>query len=468
MRRRATLSLIVAAALLATATRAASQACAGRLPGELSSRCYADFTRWDISWSIDRLAARKAWCTHQDAHADGIPYGARVYGQTLRPDGGAFPSRDRERWMLQHSAAASRVGNESCHDRFLEDVIQGGLLDLLLACECGNPSKVRDSFAVNIEQDSIIPPSSDKDYTMGLFFEWRSAKLDRSGLAKAFAHVDPGGWLHRRYANLDRRHALQFGDSGFTPLKSHLGRSEPLPDDRPYANLLYLSLRRVSANKLGSDADRSVLSEWTVGVLGLGIGRSVQTAIHKASDDIVPGGWNNQIGDGGEPTAKYRLGMRWRLPYLGAKEGWGGDANLSIEGNAGFYTKASAGARLRLGKRSRPWFDYDRTSIASYFSGADREPCQRRRPAEAYAFLSTGQTHWFFNELLQGGFRSSRVRLGWGKEPAPLKHAVSDWQWGVTGTIRGVSLTFSESRHTALFGGVNSRTHRWRTLAVTF
>ena len=49
-----------------------------------------------------------------------------------------------------------------------------------------------------------------------------------------------------------------------------------------------------------------------------------------------------------------------------------------------------------------------------------------------------------------------------------MKRTVADWQFGATLAFWKISLTYVESRHTALFGGPNERQHRWRTLSLGF
>ncbi len=416
--------------------------------------CYASWKPADVELALGVFSAERLWVRHEDAHAAGIPWGFEVYGTTLEP-GQQFDELRRTKWIAAFKATIDRDGYDiPCVATFGTEVIARGALLVL------TPDTPRTSFALNVEQDSVIPPASDKDYTMGVAFQWSGGWVNRSWISRGFRHIDPGGRLHEGFGESFR---FEFGDSAFAPLKVNLGRTDPIADDRPYANLLYASVRRESADKLGVLADRATVTELVVGVLGLGIGKSVQTAIHKAADDTIPGGWDNQISNGGEPTARYRIAKRWRLPVLKKRQGWGVDANGGIEGNAGFYTNASAGGRLRFGKIHSQWYSYDRVSAATY-----RADAKRKTPFELFAFGSGGYTLWFYNELLQGGFRDSAVTLAHGSGQAPLRRGMWDWQVGGTLRWRFLNLSLTESHHTALFDGPNSRDHRWRTLAVAF
>lgn len=325
------------------------------------------------------------------------------------------------------------------------------------------------SFVLSLEQDSVIPPSSDKDYTMGVILEFRGGWVNRSFLARGMSWLDwPGRHLHRGQAAFKERFDFQFGNSAFAPLKENLARTDPVYDDRPYASLLFVAVRRTSTGPGPVSPTRAVVTEWALGVLGLNISREVQTTIHEWVDDILPGGWSNQISNGGEPTVRYRLAERWLVPKLSTEPGFGADASVGVEGNLGFYTNVSAGGRARIGWRHSSWWDYERTSLAPYLLPSAAIGRDGSRPFELFAFASGGGTLWAYNELLQGGFRESAVTLGYGKDPAPLKHQVADWQWGATLSFWKISLTYVESRHTALFGGPNERQHRWRTLSIGF
>ena len=45
-------------------------------------------------------------------------------------------------------------------------------------------------------------------------------------------------------------HSVSFGNVAFAPTKAQLGETEPIHDDRPYANLLYVKTRRASARAI--------------------------------------------------------------------------------------------------------------------------------------------------------------------------------------------------------------------------
>lgn len=94
-------------------------------------------------------------------------------------------------------------------------------------------------------------------------------------------------------------HSLQAGLVAFTPddLNSH----DPMPLDRPYASLLFLSNSRTFVT---DPAQPIYETSFTLGVLGWDAAKAIQRGIHTGLDqERVPEGWDHQISDGGEPTA---------------------------------------------------------------------------------------------------------------------------------------------------------------------
>jgi hypothetical protein len=193
------------------------------------------------------------------------------------------------------------------------------------------------AFSFYMDNDTFSTPSTDRDYTMGVLFEWSGGWVKRSFLPHVINGIDHvfflGGFSSSDPA-LDS-YSFQLGDSAFTPKKEDLGRTDPIYDDRPYANLLYVQVRR--ARVKGSRT--ALVTDFTLGALGLNVGKAVQTAIHKAKDDTIPGGWGHQIANGGEPTLRYRVSLR----RLFVEQNVGRtkvDVSGSADASLGFYTNA--------------------------------------------------------------------------------------------------------------------------------
>ncbi len=340
-----------------------------------------------------------------------------------------------------------------------------------------------EGFNILVDQDVFHEPAFDQDYTMGVEFVAQGCFVRDARLTAPLEWIDHAlriGRTHETlWEQLEREeasftgHSVSFGNVAFTPAKAQLGETAPLHDDRPYANLLYVKVRRASAR-----GDRAFVSDLTFGILGLRLGEWVQTKIHEGRD-VLPGGWPNQISDGFEPTLKYRVSERRRLVdwRSGAKrDPWGFDLAASIDASAGYYTSVAWGLSARAGLIRSPWWAFERNAIADVrlarqnprrSAGGRGDPVVR----EAYAWASAGTTAWLYNGLLQGQFANSKVRLEFDPDSAaPLRRLTSDAQAG--GTLRlkywGIGLTYGVQWLTPTFGGPKSRVHSWGSIYLTF
>lgn len=360
-------------------------------------------------------------------------------------------------------------------------------------------------WVLNVEQDTFLRQSTDKDYTMGILASLSGRRVADWHLAVPLDAIDAAtgmGRLHGRVlvggtdAALEddayEVHTASFGVSAFTPLKgeggANLARTDPIPNDRPYASIVYGTVRRMTAR------DRTALAtDLTVGVLGTSVARETQTWIHEhISNDVRPGGWHHQISHGGEPTARYRVGLQRLLAGETANGRYEPDARrwydvtADVEANAGYYTNAAAGVRVRLGRIESPFWGAERRPIVTTLTPAVAPlasdllpapeplaaPARHRRPSwEAYAWASGGGTVWAYNALLQGQFRDSDVTLGFdGGDPgdATLNRFVGDYQLGATVARGAFSVTYQYNLSTPLFDGPFERRHAWGGIYVGF
>jgi hypothetical protein len=329
-------------------------------------------------------------------------------------------------------------------------------------------------FGIQVDQDVLFPPADDKDYTMGLQFT-TGANAVSGWVLDAIDFWGPAGW--RRDAKRQVLSTFSGGVSAFTPLKGENGRilaaSEPFPDDRPYASLAYL--RASSTVWRGSGAWTTA---FTLGMLGLPIAREFQTWVHaNISDDVPPGGWDNQISNGGgwrAITAGYRVGyarlLAGQSDVGGVVSGTPGDIVATLDGSLGYYTMARAGLRARFGFVSSPW-----ATAHSFLSGPPAELVDSRDgallPDEFYLWAEVGQQVWGYNSLLQGqGDPDDAVNLSYDpSDPATLRRSVRDFSIGVTARWRRLRVTWSAMVwHSPLFEGPKSRNHEWGSLTIMF
>ena len=336
--------------------------------------------------------------------------------------------------------------------------------------------------SVLVEQDVFLEKAEDKDYTMGVAFDYANSGLG-GGILDVFDQFFLLHGVHERHDEGGTPYrAFLWGHTAFAPLKGEngatLARTDPIYDDRPYASMLFASMRRSSVR--GANA---LTTEVTLGVLGLPIGEWTQTWIHEnVSNDVTPGGWQWQISDGGEPTAAYRATYLRRVVDVArdATSDWL-DLAGALEGSVGYYTMAATGARLRLGILRSPWWAWHRSPIPSRLPGViqlEWIPEELRLdgpagpkwwvPMEAYVFGTLGGTLWGYNALMQGQFKESEVTQDFYGSPAPMNRGEYSYQYGLT--LRwpsGWGVTWiRETYHSPLLRRDPERGHEWGTWVV--
>ncbi len=199
----------------------------------------------------------------------------------------------------------------------------------------------------------------------------------------------------------ERDSSTQFGLLMYTP--DNLQRSSADRTDRPYANLVYLSRSRWQMNAQSDALHRTTV---TIGLLGSPLAEALQKAVHRATGSERPRGFDQQIADGGELTA--RAGWtRFAPVYTGVSGAAGARQRyLSVvsetQVSAGYLTEASLGINLRLSRQSQWWGD-----AADDFVTQLDEPV--RANSGRYWFTGARIKARAYNALLQGQFRSSAV-----------------------------------------------------------
>ena len=186
--------------------------------------------------------------------------------------------------------------------------------------------------------------NDDQNYTYGLIWDWSSNKARQHYLhTESLQNVlfDKISWISSDYST---DYHYQFGLTNFTP--DNLSSLELVSDDRPYANLLYSTseIYRIRNNE-----------SWgigvTLGLIGTDIGEILQSGDHalvrkvsNSSTPVDPKGWDHQISDGGEPTAKIDFSYHRRLvssSYI--------DIAVSTGMELGYYRSARAGIVAKMG-----------------------------------------------------------------------------------------------------------------------
>lgn len=337
--------------------------------------------------------------------------------------------------------------------------------------------RTRPGVGVYFEQDSALPWlgrwGGDQNYTMGLAIP-----------------VLSGQWIHDRKLDLPlrgldcligtlTRHNDQLKEGGedgyqnftlflahtaFTPREINL--ATPIHDDRPYSSLLFVGMSRLTVNPYSR---RALRSELTIGMLGLGIAESVQTWIHtgrreKKGPDAVtpydPMGWSLQISDGGEPTAKYTVGVT-----KATSETEFHDVAVTGEASVGYFTNVALGGTLRAGLLRSPFFAHNSNPLSAgnqvLRSGGTEEGepgVDAKRAAKRFelaGFVSGRLRVVGYNALLQGQFRDTPVRFNSGQ----ISRAVLEAEAGISVGIKACSGLITFARRSAEFTVGQIRAH---------
>lgn len=273
--------------------------------------------------------------------------------------------------------------------------------------------------------------NQDRDYTGGGAIALRTCPNDNISFSFLNPQIDiVKDVLKLSYANKDVdkwSYLSAFGYEAYTP--DDLAEPQTIKTDRPYSNILYLSNTAAASFNGGDEAVEATI---TVGVLGLGLGKTMQEFFHgnhRASTGLAtpvdPLGWHNQISNGFEPTALISVGYFKRLQkpvkYL--------DIILSSELMAGYYVKANMGFMAKFGiiDTSLPVENIVR------HGGILNQPASRKpyQGGELYLFAGVRANFIGYNVLLQGQFRDSEFEL----KPFQIRRMVYDATVGIGATI---------------------------------
>lgn len=262
-------------------------------------------------------------------------------------------------------------------------------------------------WQIHLDNDGLSGARSDQDYS------WGVSVIGNGREATAGPLVLLDQWLERsavqsRTAEYHEpaARAWSAGLLGFTP--STLKSRQPVPDDRPFASLLYATRSSLVLSDSGLAAR---FSSVTVGWLGTGLAPSVQARVHKWVADEQPLGWDHQISEGGEPTLRYVWAQHRLVQSVSTSSVTRLDSKLSFSASAGFLSEATAALSMRWGRPADSWWS-DAPELTDYApaplaSNAAFDPTSRAW----HFFAGTRVKARAYNALLQGQFRHSAVTV---------------------------------------------------------
>lgn len=295
------------------------------------------------------------------------------------------------------------------------------------ACNASNAIRFRGATA-RLENDLFA--DTDQNYTSGVAFTAVShdifGKLNLACLPAAvrlhaalISYLDPGFWADADNPAHAQNVVVKFGQSMFTPRDST--RTDLIPDDRPYAGLLYVGMSW-NRRKHESHNNTEVLDtrEITLGVIGpLALAQPAQDLIHDVIGAERFQGWDNQLRN--EPAVQMALDRKFKT-YQGAgaiQPGFSADyirslglqlgnietsGTVGIEGRIGWNIPNDFGTYpIRPGAENRP------PSAASIHGGDGKGTTQSGRPRAGVHLFGTLETKLVLHDFSLDGnlFESS-------------------------------------------------------------
>lgn len=282
-------------------------------------------------------------------------------------------------------------------------------------------------WTVHVDNDLFAFADEDRDYTAGVTFTLGgdAARTHALSLEPLLDWADGKSGFERLTAGrVVEGHALEAGLVLFTP--QDLSAREPIVDDRPYANLLYLAGSTLSRDETRGVAYQSSL---TLGVLGLPAAETLHRAVHDVLGSAEPRGYANQISAGGEPTARYAVTRR-KLLSRGSLAGRPYVLTFGADASVGYLTEAGAELALRWGRPQSAW--WSAPPVASDYAGHPpiRAARARARGSGPELLIDAGVKlrMRLYNSFLQGQLRDSPVTYSWSE----LEHVLIEAWLGVT------------------------------------
>lgn len=326
------------------------------------------------------------------------------------------------------------------------------------AAQPGTQEPHDSGWAFYFDNDFLAPHRNDRDYTGGF-----SLTLAGRRVRDAWWSVDPLRSATDRLVGLDllyagsriSRHSAEVGVTIFTP--ASLSDAEKQVGERPYASLIYLANTGVNVEP---EREVAYISTFTVGVLGAPIVGDGHAALHRAYGSTEPVGWEKQISDGGEPTARYsfaRVNRAWA--------GRSGEATTTWYASLGYLTELAYGVAARFGEFRTPWWSYN-PQITQYAEKSVPVVASEGGGAESYLWGGFNMKARAYNAFLQGQFRHSDVTFS-RDELRPV--ILEGWLGYTVATSRGWRVSYVlRVQSSEVRDGPADRAQTWGGVVLSF
>lgn len=337
--------------------------------------------------------------------------------------------------------------------------------------------------ALYVEEDAFNTGFriTDQNYTGGAALQFAGSFIPRAHLTAPLEALD---WVFGMRALQDalsrqgttlKGYGLALGITVFTP--RDLRSSEPIPFDRPYAALDFLTVTRTFVSER---VDVALSTELTIGALGLETGHWLQSGIHRilrnlhgCPDEVAcnppdPKGWGHQVSHGGEPTARYSvLAEKLLSQWYSERLHLGYDVKATGKAELGYSTAANVGGAIRIGFIDSPFWLYNTAPLSSVNQIAVTQRMKTNSPPhpELYAWAGLRGRVVGYNALLQGQFRHSDVRLS----EREIDRFMYEYEAGLTVGLYGFNFTWVViAGRSPEFDTGSPRHHRWSSFYLSW
>jgi hypothetical protein len=311
--------------------------------------------------------------------------------------------------------------------------------------------------SLSVENDLFTPTNSDKHYTNGVRLAFvspeDSAPAAFLNIAKQVPFFASEGRIRTSYS---------LGQTMYTP--DDITISEPQPNERPWAGMLYgtaglLSDTGIQSSDGESNYSRIDTLELTLGVVGpASLADETQDFVHQLIDSPRPKGWDNQIKN--EPIIGLTYERKYRSWFEADIAGLEFDATphgAVTLGNA--FTNAELGTMFRMGFDLPA--DYGPPRIRPSLPGSDFfVPDTDGFPISGYLFAGFAGRYVLRDITLDGNTFADSASVD--KEPL-----VGDLQIGFAVIIGQARLTYTHVYRTPEFTA-QSGADQFGSLSLSF
>jgi hypothetical protein len=320
-------------------------------------------------------------------------------------------------------------------------------------------------WQLRIDNDALAYGGGDRNYSGGITFAQSGRRaserwISLDGLLGKIDNLFTLSAENQSDEASETGHSMQFGLLVYTP--ESVSTSEPIFDDHPYSNLIFMANSR---QRISADQAKVTRSSLLVGLLGANTAKTLQSSLHSILDVEESNGWNNQISDGGELTFRYSLSQSRVLKTNYTDKFSSYDISATAEANIGYTTDINAGISLRVGQiHALGWLslpessDHFATVHAPLVSGKGNQRMELFFLAGANVRLRA------YNVLLQGQFRDSNVTYQY-SDLNPL--IIEAWVGAGIAFRNGWQVSYIVRARTKEFEAKQSESHAWGGLTLT-